>query len=279
MSRFRFGAGRVDTDPVGFDALRPQAGRYAQQRYRAGLTRWRARVVRPLRPVFLIVGAGLVAAELIWQESLQDWLLGLALGGLIGLWIAIADSPPAHIDQWLRGARGERKTERALRPLRRSGWDFTHDVDASRGNRDHVAVGPGGVFLLETKRPDGAVSVDGDRLRVQRLDDPEQRYAIDRLGARVRAEAARLSEELAAATGRRCWVQPVVVVWAPFAQRTLERNGVVYVHGEELVGWLQSRGRTLSPDRCNDIAQSLVNGRGQPARTDPVNAVDQPRRT
>jgi hypothetical protein len=166
---------------MGFDALRPQAGRYAQQRYRAGLTRWRARVVRPLRPAFRLAGAGLVAAELMWQESLHDWLLGLATGGLIGLWIAIADSPPAHIERWSRGARGERKTERALRPLRRTGWNFAHDVDTGRGNRDHVVVGPGGVFLLETKRPDGAVSVEGDGLRVQRLDDPEQLYRIYRL--------------------------------------------------------------------------------------------------
>jgi hypothetical protein len=38
------------------DLLRPQAGRYAQQRYRAGLKRWRARVVRPLRWAFLLAG-------------------------------------------------------------------------------------------------------------------------------------------------------------------------------------------------------------------------------
>ena len=267
-----------------FDVLRPRAGRYAQQRYRAGRARWRARVVRPLLPPFLFAGAGLVAAELIWQQSLHDWLLGLSLGGLIGLWIAIADSPPAHVEHWLRGARGERKTERALRPLRRSGWSFAHDVDTRRGNRDHVAVGPGGVFLIETKRPDGAVRVDGDALLVQRLDDPEQRYAIERLGARVRAEAARLSKELAEATGRRCWVQPIVVLWAPFAHRTLERNGVVYLHGAELAAWLRSRDRTLDRDRCDDIARTLANGRAEPARTESArtNAPDEsdpPRRT
>jgi Nuclease-related domain len=249
---------RVDTNPgMDLGALRPEAGRYAQERYRAGLKRWRSRVVRPLRWAFVLAGGVLLAAELVWHESLHDWMLGLALGGLIGLWVAIADSPPAHIENWLRGAEGERKTERALRPLRCTGWSFAHDLDAAHGNRDHVAVGPGGVFLLETKRPGGAVTVEGDRLRVQRLDDPDQAYDIDRLAGRVRAEAARLSEELAAATGRRCWVQPVVVVWAPFAMRYVESNRVVYLHGDELAAWLQSQHPALTPYRCDVITRSL----------------------
>jgi hypothetical protein len=250
---------RVDTyRGMDLEALRPQAGRYAQQRYRAGLKRWRVRVVHPLRWAFLLAGGALVAAELVWHQSLHDWMLGFALGGLVGLWIAIADSPPAHIENWLRGAEGERKTERALRPLQRSGWRFAHDLAGARGNRDHVAVGPGGVFLLESKRPAGAVSVEGDRLRVQRLDDPDQAYDIDRLGTRVRADAARLSEELVAATGRRYWVQPVVVVWAPFAMRQVESNRVVYLHGDELAGWLQSRNGALNSARCDEITRSLI---------------------
>ena len=95
-------------------------------------------------------------AGLVWQESFVDWLLGLAMGGLIGLWVWFADSPPAEIENWLRGAEGERKTERALSRLRRVGWTFAHDLETERGN--HVARGPGGVFLVETKRPGGEVS-------------------------------------------------------------------------------------------------------------------------
>jgi hypothetical protein len=52
---------------------RPQAGRYAQQRYRAGLKRWRSRAVRPLRWAFLFAGGLLFAAEAIWHESWVDW--------------------------------------------------------------------------------------------------------------------------------------------------------------------------------------------------------------
>ncbi|HUB36190.1 MAG TPA: nuclease-related domain-containing protein, partial [Solirubrobacteraceae bacterium] len=58
---------------------------------------------------------------------------------------------------WGLGAEGERRTERALRPLVRSGWSIVHDVEARYGNYDHIAVGPAGVFLLETKNLRGIV--------------------------------------------------------------------------------------------------------------------------
>jgi hypothetical protein len=233
--------------------LKPQAGRYAQQRYRAGLKRWRSRVVRPLRWAFLLVGGILLAAEMIWHESLVDWYLGLAMGGLIGIWVALADSPPAHIENWLRGAEGERKTERALSRLRRAGWTFAHPVETDAVNRDHVAGGRVGVFLLETKRPGGEVTVEGDVVRVQRLDNPDLSYDMSRLGSRLRHEAMKLSAELQADTGRRTWVQAVVVVWAPFPQRVVESNRIVYVRGDELASWLASRDHTLTAGRCEQI--------------------------
>jgi hypothetical protein len=234
--------------------LRPQAGRYAQQRYQAGLKRWRARVVRPLRWAFLLVGGLLFVAELVWHESPMDWWLGVAMGVLIGLWVAFSDSPPAHIENWLRGAEGERKTERALGGLGSSGWIFAHDVQTARGNRDHVACGPGGVFLLETKRPGGEVTVEAELVRVQRIDDPDLGYDMSRLGSRLRREAMTLSAELQAETGRRSWVQGVVVFWAEFPQRVVESNRIVYVHGDELRSWLASRPRTLTDARCEEIS-------------------------
>jgi hypothetical protein len=244
----------VDTDRMLDRAWpKPEAGRYAQQRYHAGLKRWRSRVVRPLRWAFLLVGGLLFVAELVWHTSLVDWCLGLAMGVLIGLWVAVSDSPPAHIENWLRGAEGERKTERALSRLARSGWSFAHDIQTHNGNRDHVACGPGGVFLLETKRPGGEVTVEGELVRVQRLDDPELSYDMSRLGSRLRREAMTLSAELQVDTGRRTWVQSVVVVWAPFPQRVVESNRIVYVHGDELAGWLASRPHTLTADRCEEI--------------------------
>jgi hypothetical protein len=241
-----------------FDRFRPAAGRYAEQRYRTARQRWRERVVRPYRWIFLLIGGGIFAAEMATRPSLLDWTLGLAMGGLIGLWVTFWDSPPPYVENWRRGADGERRTERVLRGLKRHGWRFAHDIEVERGNRDHVAIGPGGVYLLETKRPHGEVSIDGDRVHVAWIDDADSTgYEMPRLAWRVRAEAASLSDELGRATGQRCWVQAVVVIWAPFPHGVVESNRVVYVHGLELRRWLASRRATLTAGQCVRLAQAV----------------------
>jgi hypothetical protein len=55
-----------------------------------------------------------------------------------------------------------------------------HDVSPGRGNVDHVVVGPGGVFTIETKSHRG-------RIRVDRIDGAmlKQAYAQKKLLERV----------------------------------------------------------------------------------------------
>jgi hypothetical protein len=59
----------------------------------------------------------------------------------------------AETAAWRRGARGERRTARALRKLARHGWTVLHDVaiPSSRANGDHLLIGPPGVFLVDSK--------------------------------------------------------------------------------------------------------------------------------
>jgi hypothetical protein len=40
--------------------------------------------------------------------------------------------------------------------------------------------------------------------------------------------------------GARRWVIPVVVFWADFPEWRAEHDGVTYIHGDELAGWLRS---------------------------------------
>lgn len=66
-----------------------------------------------------------------------------------------------RVDSWLQGARGEESVGAVLDGLRADGWRTIHDVTASmRGNVDHILVGPGGVFAVETKSRRGRVRVD-----------------------------------------------------------------------------------------------------------------------
>ncbi|WP_338325265.1 nuclease-related domain-containing protein [Pedococcus bigeumensis] len=76
----------------------------------------------------------------------------------------------------LQGVWGERATANALRALEREGWVVLHDLPAGRGNVDHIAIGPGGVFLLDSKRLGGSASVDDGILTVERFGDSDLTY-------------------------------------------------------------------------------------------------------
>ena len=70
-------------------------------------------------------------------------------------------------DAWDRGAAGEEATARALASLPPE-WTVLHDVrwpGRRKANIDHVVIGPGGVFVIDSKYWSGTVSVAGDVLR------------------------------------------------------------------------------------------------------------------
>jgi hypothetical protein len=66
---------------------------------------------------------------------------------------------------WRRGAAGERRTARLLAPLERQGWVVLHDlaVPGSRAILDHLVIGPGGVFVIDSKQYRGRLHLDPTR--------------------------------------------------------------------------------------------------------------------
>lgn len=61
---------------------------------------------------------------------------------------------------WAQGAEGEEVVGEILEGLRKGGWCVIHDVSFGRGNIDHIVVGPGGIFTIETKSRGGKVWPD-----------------------------------------------------------------------------------------------------------------------
>ena len=90
--------------------------------------------------------------------------LRLVVGGLAavaaGWGLRFRSSPAARA--WRRGAAGERRTARLLVPLERHGWAVLHDlaVPGSRANLDHLLIGPGGVFVIDSKHYRGRLQLD-----------------------------------------------------------------------------------------------------------------------
>jgi hypothetical protein len=64
-----------------------------------------------------------------------------------------------NLDRRLQGVTGEEQVGAILEDLRVEGWSAIHDVATGRGNVDHIVVGPGGLFTVETKSRRGRVDV------------------------------------------------------------------------------------------------------------------------
>lgn len=233
----------------------PVAGRSAHHRFVTARRIWRRNLLRKAGPPLLAVTLILIALE-VGRPNYHDWVLGLITGAVVALWADVSDAPPWYIEKWRRGAQGERRTARALRPLAKDGWLIRHDLSSDYGNRDHVLVGPPGVVLLDSKWFDGELNVVGDRLHAHRPADPRADWDVD-LGPRMRGAAVKLNAELASA-GAGAWVRAVVVVWGRFPQRVVEGDRVVFVHGTQLVHWLRSLPDALPDARRVRVADELA---------------------
>jgi hypothetical protein len=221
------------------------AGRAAGTRYRVLAVRWRARVWRRTWWIAAMLLFAALLVAVLDRSQLWLWLAGLFLGGLIGGYAVLLDSPPAHIENWRTGLEGERRTARALAPLRRRGFVLLHDLpdrrragEAREGNLDHVVVSGAGVFLLDSKWLGGAATILGETVHVEMRDNEEDSYDLRRLARVMRGRAVRLQEDIVASTGVR-FVQPVVVFWNCFEPEILRAENVVFIHGSQLASWLQ----------------------------------------
>jgi Nuclease-related domain len=113
--------------------------------------------------VAVVLGVG-AAGGVLGRQLAGRW--GLVLGGLAAAVAAgwgLRFKPRPDAVAWRRGAAGERRTARLLDPLERHGWAVLHDlaVPGSRANIDHLVIGPGGVFVIDSKQYRGRLQLDG----------------------------------------------------------------------------------------------------------------------
>jgi hypothetical protein len=95
-------------------------------------------------------------------------LLALRLSLVLGALAAVAAGwglrfkPSPDAAAWRRGAAGERHTARLLDPLERQGWVVLHDLalPGSQANLNHLVIGPGGVFVIDSKQYRGRLQLD-----------------------------------------------------------------------------------------------------------------------
>jgi len=159
------------------------------------------------------------------------------------------------------GKEGERVVADMLDPLRKNGYRVFHDIPGLNFNIDHVLIGPGGVFTIETKartepmqgRP--TVIYDGNALRI------ENGRPFDEPLNQARAQAHWLADLLN--DGRRgtlFTVRPVVVFPEWFIERreTGEKSDVWVLNPKALGAFLDHEPCVLSAELIDTAAHILT---------------------
>ncbi len=159
---------------------------------------------------------------------------------------------------WRFGLRGEQAVAEKLMSLEliRAGYATFHDVPGDGAwNIDHVVVGPGGVFVLETKtrprrkatreQPEEKVTFDGRTLRFPWCDDAKAARQAERNAKWVRKFIDYFAP-------KDILVQPAVVVPGWFVE-SLGNYPVKAMNATYLVGYLTGSGRRFTEEQLRPI--------------------------
>lgn len=124
--------------------------------------------------------------------------------GLLGLLVSMLLGRHSEAYGWRKGLVGERKIGAELERLVRKGWRVLHSIPLPRDvDIDHLLIGPGGVFCINTKHHRGArVWVGDDSVKIGGQSYPYVRKS--------RAEARRASAALTQACGFPVEVRPLL---------------------------------------------------------------------
>jgi hypothetical protein len=151
------------------------------------------------------------------------------------------------------GVDGEMATGEELNLLMLRGCRVFHDFPAEKFNIDHIVVGPGGVFAVETKarakpnrgrgRDDATVIYDGSVLRFPGWSDREALHQAVR-------QAAWLGKWLTSAVGEAVDVKPAVALPGWFVDRKSSAGPTVFNP--------RNAGFMAEPHGTNPLAAQLI---------------------
>jgi hypothetical protein len=200
----------------------------------------------------LLLGFALVV--LVAGGRSLSWLTGLLAGAGVGAFLVLRAVRP---DAVASEPHVQRLTADALERLSPDGWRCHHDVVTVDGVYDHLAVGPGGIVLLQSVSAGGPVVMHAGEPVVDAVDELGRRR-LHRLRPQAHADAIALREAIARATGRRVWVQSVVVFWSAFEAGCVADGRCVYIHGSRLADWMRRRPYQLSEAQIDGVLEDVA---------------------
>ncbi|MGH3344038.1 MAG: nuclease-related domain-containing protein [Carbonactinosporaceae bacterium] len=202
-------------------------------------------------------GTGAVLAGWSVSAWIEIPVFGDALGIIFGLLVAAAVvnvifTPQSPNVGWQHGAANGPAAPRLLRRLERQGWVVLHGIPSI----DHVAVGPPGVFVIDTKRWmshnarllfDGKTLWYGSRPQTKALTATRQR-------AELVARVLELEDTDSAA-----YPEAIVAVHGhPVPGGIVESAGVMVLNTRRLRGHLTTRPPRFRASQVHAIARQIA---------------------
>jgi hypothetical protein len=188
--------------------------------------------------------------------------VGSAIGFAIAMILALVSCTRkiAAARSYSLGLKGELLVAQWLSEVLADGYRVFHDYpDGAWGNIDHVVVGSGGVFAIETKmrkkrrtfngKSDFKVFIDGEHLDYGWCKDHE---AV----GQTRKNAAALAKYLTSATGEPIQVTPVLAIPGWWVEAKT-RNDVVALSGRGLPCYIRKLPNVLSASEIQKIAYQV----------------------
>ncbi|WP_189860651.1 nuclease-related domain-containing protein [Streptomyces poonensis] len=155
---------------------------------------------------------------------------------------------PIEGDSWRKGLAGEQRVGAELDRLRRQGWRVLHSIPLPRDvDLDHLLVGPGGVFSINTKHhANKAVWVGDDAVKVNH-------GAPEPYARKSRAEARRVQQVLERYCGFPVPVEPVLVFVGVTDLKVVATQLTVRVYREREVSVLAPLTGVLTADQIEQV--------------------------
>jgi hypothetical protein len=180
-----------------------------------------------------------VLTHFLAPAALRQYLIG-AIVASCAWWAYTLMLDMSGLGAKRAGILAEEQTSAELTRLHDEGWRTANHVMLKRRDVDHAAIGPAGIYAIETKFRSSWSRAEADSFARQAQDDARQ------LALRINPKKQ---------------ATPLVAVWGPAARElpdTFEHEGVVFCRGTALVDYLKGQQVTLQPAEVESAFELLA---------------------
>jgi hypothetical protein len=218
-------------------ADRRRAGAHSRKLARDMQVRFIRRSYRGLLALLVIPCLAIAPSAYFLKDELRGFLLGATVAASVGATWYVISVFSGSATSWM-GEQGELWTNDELATLQKHGWMIAHGVRLREfGDIDSVAIGPGGLVVIETKWSSDAWDTTSRKRRIVEAAD----YLVD--------AATPLKNVLKRGTGT-VPVYRVIALWpSPDTAPGAGGRDVVVLPGLELGSWILQRERVVEDEQ------------------------------